>query len=119
VATSFGMPPPSGMGAKREQQGSTSDELVALVFRHLEKEWQFPSGRLLLERGHQVHRSSWCLDTSRGSDDFSRDASSSSVGTKYEQHQVHLLSWSLDTSRGSDGFLRNASSSSVGTKYEQ
>jgi len=106
---------PSGVGAKPEQQGSASDELVALVFRHLERECQLPSGRLFLERGHQVHGSSWCLDTSRGSDGFLRDASSSSVGTKYGQHQVHQSSWCLDPSRGRGGSLRNASSSSVGT----
>jgi len=30
------------VGAKYEQQGSTSDEPVVLVFRHLEREWQLP-----------------------------------------------------------------------------
>ena len=65
MAVFFGMPPPRSVGAKCEEQGSTDDELVALVFRHLEREWQLHSGRLLLERGRQVHRS-WCSDTSRG-----------------------------------------------------
>jgi len=54
VAASVENASPSSVAAKCEQQGSTSDEPVILVFRHLEREWQLPLRSLPLKRGRQV-----------------------------------------------------------------
>ena len=70
------------------------NEPVVLVFRHLEREWPLPLGRLPLECGRQVRAagfgpemnlSFWGLDTLRGSGNFRQDNSPSSVDAKYEQ----------------------------------